>query len=186
MRILFSILAIVTVLSSYGQTQPSAIKVGYVDTEYIMSVTPEAKAMQEQVKATQTRLQSDFAAKQQLFQKQYADYAANMNSMSDTARANTEGRLQTLSQELQQFQQDAQSTIENVRKLYLAPVYLKIGKAIEMVAQENSFTVILPKKTSGFDLLLYADKKMDVSDLVIQKLGITPDPKSATPQNKKQ
>jgi outer membrane protein len=187
MRILFFfVLAIGTVLSSYAQTQQPAVKIGYVDTEYILSVTPEAKVMQEQLKTTQSKLQSDFTAKQQLFQKQYADYSANMNSMADTARARTEDKLQQMSQELQQFQQDAQSTLENVRKLHMAPIYLKVGKTIDEVAQENGFTIILPKQVSGLNLLLYADKKMDISDLVMQKLGIVPDQKSAVPPTKKQ
>ena len=187
MRVLFFfILAIGTVLSSYAQTQQSAVKIGYVDTEYILSLTPEAKKMQEQLKATESKLQSDFAAKQQLFQKMYADYSANMNSMADTARSRTEGKLQQMSQELQQFQQDAQSTLENVRKLHMATIYLKVGKTIDVVAQENGFTIILPNEVNGMNLLLYADKKMDISELVIQKLGIVPEQKNATPPNKKQ
>src|ERR1043166_3736293 len=98
MRILFSILALATVLSSYAQTQPPAIKIGYADTDYILSQLPETKEMQQQVQEAQEKLQNDFKAKQQVFQKQYTDYSTNMNTMADTARASAENKLQQMSQ----------------------------------------------------------------------------------------
>jgi outer membrane protein len=58
------------------------------------------------------------------------------------------------------------------------PVYQKVGKAIEDVAKENGFSLILNNQISGLDVILYGDEKLDVSDLVLKKLGVTPKPAS--------
>ena len=57
------------------------------------------------------------------------------------------------------------------------PVFTKVGKAIEDVAKEQGYSFILnPQLIGGGDILLYSDEKYDVSDLVLKKMGITPQP----------
>ena len=58
----------------------------------------------------------------------------------------------------------------------MEPVYKKVGKGIEDVAKENGFTFILNQQIGGLDVILYGDDKMDISDLVLKKLGVTPKP----------
>lgn len=178
----------VLVLGSFSALaqQPSG-QIVYADTEYIIARMPAMKELQDKVMETQTKLQGEYNEKTQQLQKMYADYTAALSTMADSTRQKTETALQQLNAELQQFPQDARVTIENTRKLYMAPVYLQVGKAIDQVARENGFSAILPLKIGDFALLVYADKKMDVSDLVLQKLGITTEPeeKTASPENKK-
>lgn len=158
------------VLNLSAQSQQQQLKVGYVDTEYVFSKIPDSKQIEELLKAAETKLRNEFSEKQQRFQKQYAEYSEAINTMTDTARTKTERNLQMLNNEIQQFDQTAQVTLENTRKLYMAPVQLKIGNAIRQVALENGYFTILPNKISGYEVLLYADKNNDLSDLVIKKL----------------
>ena len=60
------------------------------------------------------------------------------------------------------------------------PVYKKVGKAIEDTPKKNGFTFILNQQIGGLDVILYGDEKMDISDLVLKKLGVTPKPATAT------
>lgn len=170
-----------------AQAQTATTKIGFADVDYIFSQMPEAKQVESELKATQTMLKNQIDGKAQEFQKKLADYQQNVNTMLDAVRANTERELQQLQQNLEKLQQDAQTSIQNKQTQLMDPVYKKVAKAIEDVAKENAFTFILTQQIGGLDVILYADDKMDVSDLVLKKMGVTPAPPKPTeakaPQN---
>jgi outer membrane protein len=56
------------------------------------------------------------------------------------------------------------------------PVQKKVAKAIEDVAKENGYSLIVTGQVGGLDVVLYGDDKINVSDLVLKKLGVTPKP----------
>jgi outer membrane protein len=162
-------------------TTTASTKVGYADVDYIFSQMPEAKQIDVELKSTQTMLKTQIETKAQDFQKKVADYNANMNTMLDAVRQNTERELQQMQQNLEKLQQDAQTTIQNKQTQLMEPVYKKVGKTIEEVATENGYSFILSQQIGGLDVILYGDEKMDISDLVLKKMGITPKPVEAKP-----
>jgi outer membrane protein len=163
---------------------PTATKIGYADVDYIFSQMPEAKQIDAELKSTQAMLKNQIEAKAQDFQKKLQDYNANLNTMLEAVRQNTERELTQMQENLNKLQQDAQTTIQNKQTQLMDPVYKKVGKAIEDVAKENAFTFVLNQQIGGLDVILYGDEKMDVSDLVLKKMGVTPQPKAdnKTPQ----
>jgi len=175
---LLFVLAIATI-TTQAQNPTASTKIGYADVDYIFSQMPEAKQIDTELKSTQTQLKNQIDSKTQEFQKKLADYQANLNTMLDAVRQNTERELTMLQENLQKLQQDAQTTIQNKQAQLMEPVYKKVGKAIEDVAKENGYTFILNQQIGGLDVILYGDENSDVSDLVLKKLGVTPKP--ATP-----
>jgi outer membrane protein len=161
--------------AAQAQTAP-ATKIGFADVDYIFTQMPEAKQVEAELKTTQTMLQNQITSKQQEFQRKVKEYNDNLPNMLDAVRANTERELGQLQENLQKLQQDAQTTIQNKQGQLMEPVYKKVSKAIEDVAKENQFTFILTSQIGGLDVILYADEKMDVSDLVLKKMGVTPKP----------
>lgn len=179
---LFFVLA-TGILTAQAQTPTASSKIGFADVDYIFSQMPEAKQIETELQSTQTQLKNQIDGKVQEFQKKYADYQANLNTMLDAVRQNTERELTQLQENLQKLQQDAQVTIENKRNQLMQPVYKKVGQAIEDVAKENGFTFILNQQIGGLDVILYGDEKNDVSDLVLKKLGVTPKPATQSQGN---
>ncbi|HEX6891824.1 MAG TPA: OmpH family outer membrane protein [Chryseolinea sp.] len=165
-----------------SHAQTASTKIGYADVQYIIGQLPETKAIEAELKSTQTQLKNQMDAKVADFQKKLADYNANLNTMLDAVRANTERELQQMQQNLEKLQADAQTTIETKQTQLLDPVYKKVGKGIEDVAKENGFTFILSQQIGGLDVILYGDEKMDISDLVLKKLGVTPKPAAPATQ----
>lgn len=162
---------------------PTPGKVGYANVNYIMSVLPDTKRLDSALTEMRSKFQADFDVKRQNLQALYTSYIQNRDAMADSTRARMEGQIQAGQTDLQQFEENAQTTLQNTQKLYMAPIYLQVGKAIEEVAIENGFYVILPTQVSGQNIFLYADAKRDVSSLILQKFGIVPDPpKAATPK----
>ena len=164
-----------------SQAQTASTKIGYADVDYIFSQLPESKAIEAELKSTQAQLKNQIDAKYAEFQKKLADYNANLNTMLDAVRQNTERELQQMQQNIEKLQADAQTTIQTKQTQLMDPVYKKVGKGIEDVAKENGFTFILNQQIGGLDVILYGDDKMDISDLVLKKLGVTPKP-ATTPQ----
>lgn len=164
-----------------SQAQTESVKIGYADVDYIFSQLPESKAIEAELKSTQAQLKNQIDAKYQDFQKKLADYNANLNTMLDAVRQNTERELQQMQQNIEKLQADAQTTIQTKQTQLMDPVYKKVGKGIEDVAKENGFTFVLNQQIGGLDVILYGDEKMDISDMVLKKLGVTPKP-ATTPQ----
>jgi outer membrane protein len=181
------VLAVVFGLAIFGaqaQTPTPATKVGFADVDGIFNQMPEAKQIETELKSAQTMLRNQMDAKAKEFQTKLADYNANLNNMLDAVRQNTERELQQMQQNLEKLQQDAQTTIQNKQNQLMAPVYEKVGKAIADVAKENGFTLILSSQIGGLDVVLYGDDKMDVSEMVLKKLGVTPKPQTPATNNK--
>lgn len=163
---------------AHAQTSQSNApgKVGYADVEYIISQLPEMKELESDMKSTQTQLRNQIQAKSQQVQKQYTDFNANAQSMHDTVRVNKQRELETAMNDLEQMQQDAQRTLQNKQKLFMAPLILKVNKAIQDVAKENGFSMIISNKVSSYDVLTFKSEAFDISNLVLQKFGVTPKP----------
>lgn len=159
-----------------AQTTPAAQKIGYADVEYIFSQMPEAKQIESELKVTETQLANQINAKTQELQKKYEDYVANEKTMLEAVRANTARELEMLQQNLESLKQDAQTTYQKKHAQLLEPVYTKMATNIEKVAKENGFTLVLSARLSGQDVVLFADDQVDVSDLVLKSMGITPAP----------
>ena len=176
MKGIFLIVAL-TAAGYFSQAQSpeaSENRVGYANMEYIVSKLPDMKEIEAEMKSTQTQLRNQIQAKSQEVEKQYADFNANMNSMADTARESRQRELQQAIADLERMQQDAQTALQNKQKLFMAPVYLKVNRAIEDVAKENGYSIILTSTIGGYDFLLYEQPQKDISDLVLEKFGVTP------------
>lgn len=159
--------------TTYGQTQ----KIGYADWSYIFSQLPEFKQIENEIKTHGTQLENQLKAKSQELEAKYKAYQAMPATTPDAIRADKERELQQMQESIQKFQQDAQTSLQNKNTTLMDPVYKKVGKAIEDVAKENSYSFIInPQLFSGDDILLYSDENYNISDLVLKKLGVTPTP----------
>lgn len=173
------ILFLATLLTAgYGalaqQTQPSADRIGYANVEYIISQLPDVKQMESELKSTHTQLKNQIDARSKEVEKQYNDFNANAAGMVDSVRTRKQRELEGAIAGLEQMQQNAQVAMENKQKLIMAPIYLKVNRAIGEVAKENGFAMILTEEVSNYPFILYHGENTDVSGLVLSKLGVTP------------
>ena len=165
-------------LSNQAQTTS---KIGFADVEYIFSQMPEAKQIETELQTLQTQLKKQYDGKVAEFQKKLQEYQAYGNTVPDAVKQNTERELQQLQQNIQKLEQDSQENLQRKQVQLMEPVYAKVGKAIEDVAKEQAYTMIVNNQISGLDVVLYADEKSDISDAVLKKMGITPTVSTTTP-----
>ncbi len=149
-------------------------KIGFADVEYIFNQMPESKQIEAELQTLQAQLKKQYDGKVAEFQKKLQEYQQFGTTVPDAVRQNTERELQQLQQNIQKLEQDSQENIQRKQVQLMEPVYTKVGKAIEAVAKENGFNMIVNNQLSGLDVVLYADDNADISDLVLKKLGVTP------------
>lgn len=164
--------------SAYSAGAQAQTKIGFADVDYIFNQMPEQKQIQTELQSVQNALKKQMDTKAAEFRQKLEDYQANMNNMLPAVRTNTERELQQLQTNLQQLQEDAQLTIQQKQAELMEPVFKKVSDAIQAVAKENGFNMILSGGVSGLDVVLYGDEQLDVSELVLKKMGITPKPRT--------
>lgn len=174
MKIKVLSVVVVLIACAFQVSAQDGLKIGYTNADYILSLLPEAKQIDAELKAYEKQLQSSIQAKYNDLQTKMADYQENAASWDELIRADKEQEMQSLQDGIQKFRQDAEQSMAKKRNQLLQPVYEKIGNAIEAVAKENSYSHIFSAGSPGFDVLLYAREQDDVSDLILKKLGITP------------
>src|SRR5687768_210097 len=181
MKLLLAFLITLTTLYAKGQTQQAPQKIGHADWEYIFSQMPEYKQIEIELKSFETQLQNQLKTKGQEIETKYKAYTALPANTLDAIKKDKESELAYLQDNLQKFQQDAQTSMQKKQNDLVSPVFTKVGKAIEAVARENGFSYIInPQMVGGGDVLLFTDEKYNISDLVLKNLGIEPAKQSPT------
>lgn len=173
MKNLQSLVCAVLLLISLESFAQNPVKIGYFDYNYVITQLPEAKAADADLKAYTEKLQKDLQAKEGELRAKYERYMKEGEKMPAPTREALEKEIQTGQQNLQEFQQKAEADVSKKQEALLRPINDKLEKTLKEVAKENGFTYVLRKEA-----LLYEpeDATLDVSALVLKKLGITPAP----------
>ncbi len=144
-------------------------KLGYINSNELLSVMPESSAMQEELQSYAKGLESSLAAMQAEGEKKLADYQQNEATMSDLVRQDKVRELESIQQRILEFQQNAQESLAAKEQELITPILDKARNAIEAVAKEGNFTYIFDASTGN---ILYAAESENILPLVKAKLGL--------------
>jgi outer membrane protein len=173
------------VLASVGvQAQQ---KIGYTNVDFVLSKMPEAKQIENDLKATQQQYTNMAQQKMKDYEGMVKEYETSEKSWSDVIKADKARTIQNKQDEIQKFQNDSQQALVKKQDQLLQPVMEKIQKAINEVAKENGYTYVFNSDAGRGTaaILLVAPEDGNVSNLVLKKLGVNPDAAPATPAPKK-
>jgi outer membrane protein len=174
MKIKSLIIVAVLAVSAIAVQAQEGLKIGYTNVEYVLSLMPETKSVDSEYKAYEAQLQNQLKAKGEELQTKLATYQQAAAGMTELVRADKEAELQSLNTRFEAFQRDAQTSLQKKQSELFAPLFEKISVAIKAIAKENGFTHIFSTGVPGVDILLHADEKYDVSNLIFKNLGIDP------------
>src|SRR5258706_5817508 len=147
MRKLFFLILFESAWVAHAQPgSQSPQKIGYAETDYILSQLPEFKKMDNELKTHYSQLENQMKLKYDEFQAKLKSYQTLPASTPDAIKADKEQELATLQQSLEKFKNDAQASYQRKQNDLLDPMYKRIGNAIEQVAKENGFTFIFNHK----------------------------------------
>ncbi|GAB2526935.1 OmpH/Skp family outer membrane protein [Rufibacter soli] len=160
-------------VASFAQT--GNVKIGYTNANYIISQLPESRQIESDLKAHSSQLEKELQNKYKDYQTKVEAYKKGAGQMTDVVRADREKELTTLQASIEEFQRNADASLQKKEQAALEPVMGKIQKAIDEVAKENGYTHIFTAEA----LLYGPEDGNNFTDLVLKKMGVTPAPKGA-------
>jgi outer membrane protein len=162
----------ITFLFLGSQLLSAQAKLGYVDSQIILTQLPEAIKAQGDLDALTSRWSNQLDSMTVSYQESLADYQKQANTMTEERRLSAQQELIAKEQAIMDFrrQKFGQQTGEIYQRQeeIFNPVKDKIYKAIEEVAKSEGMQFVFDK--SGDILLLYADQAFDITYKVLDKL----------------
>ncbi|AKD02519.1 OmpH family outer membrane protein [Pontibacter korlensis] len=163
--------------ASFAQSNDQPLKIGYTNVEYILLQLPESKQIESQLKDHSTQLENQLKNKYAEYESKLQAYEKGAATMDATIREDKEKELMGLNNSIQEFQRNAQMSLQQKEKSLVDPVITKIDKAIKDVAKENGYTYVISNQA-----LLAGPEDGDISPLVLKKLGVDPAKAQQTPE----
>lgn len=150
-------------------TEPiKPVKIGYTNVQYILSISPASKVIQKQLEETQKQYLKTIEDKNKELEAKFEAYQKAQATMLESIKKDKEEELRNLQRSIQTLQEGAQEDLRKKENELVKPELDKIYKAVGEVAKANGFTHIF----NSDQVLLYAEENTDVTDLVLDKLGI--------------
>jgi outer membrane protein len=147
----------------------SQTKVGTIDNEYIISMMPETKTVLKITQAYGAKLDSSFTIKVNNFKAQLEDYKLKEKDMGVLEKKTIQKELATLEDDIKKYQKNGNTLMGLKKDELMRPLYNKLNASIAAISEENGYTQILTLAGNQF---AYIDRKFDITDLVINNLGI--------------
>lgn len=149
-----------------------AQKFAYVDSKYILDNIPEYAEAQAQIEELSVQWQKEIETKFAEVEKMYNDYQAQAVLLPEEMKTKKEQEIVDLEKEAKDLQRKyfgKDGDLFKKRQELVKPIQEKIYNAIQQIADDNNYAVILDK--SGSLTIMYANPKYDISDDVLDQLG---------------
>lgn len=151
-------------------------KLGYINTDELVSTMPEAAKADAELKEFKTGLGQQYQDLSMELNAKDSAFIKDSVKLSSSMKEIKRGELIKLYQRVQGFQQESQEEYQTRANEKIAPIREKALIAIRAVAKENGYTYIFNE-----DNLLVMPQGDNILPLVKAKLGIkdTPRPVSS-------
>lgn len=148
------------------------IKLGYINSQELISVMPESDSANVKLQAYSQELQDQIESLQVELNNKFQKYQKELSGYTEAIRSMKEKELNDLSARVQESQQVAQQDLQKMQGDLFTPIFNKADEAIKKVAAANAITVVFDTAQGA---LLYFDEKtmVNVLPLVKTELKIT-------------
>ncbi len=169
------VLALMILLSvnSFAQKKSAAadpVNIAVVDVETIVKELPEAIEADKKLKDIGTKWQDTLITMRKDLEGKFQQYQKQKSMMAADKQQKEEESLQALNAQMMQYQEEKfgqQGELGSLREKFLEPIRTKVRTAIEAVAKEENFNLVLDKGSSS---LLYVEPKFDITFRVLDKI----------------
>jgi len=163
---LLLISAALTVTPAFSQKNN---KFGHINSAELLSLMPERKVaaakmdtMTKEIQKQMEDMMAEYRSKQDGLEK-------GRSTFSTLVLKDKEDELAGLGQRIQNFQQQAKTTLEQKEQEFTEPIVTKAKKAIEQVAKENGYTYVFDTSSGS---LLFWEESDNIIALVKKKLAL--------------
>lgn len=154
--------------TAFAKDQPIA----YIDMAYILKNLAQYEQANEQLTMLSKRWQKEIDAAQQEARVMATNYQTEQIFLSENMRTQREQEIVKKEQEVLELKRKyfgQEGELYKKREALIKPIQDEIYTAIQDVASEKRIDIV--KDRSADPALIYMSSKLDISDLVLQKLG---------------
>ena len=150
----------------------NAQKFAMVDMEYIMKNIPSYETANDQLSQISKRWQSEVDVQMQDVQKMYKNYQTELVFLSDDMKTKREEEIvakEKAAQELKRKYFGPEGELFKKRQSLMKPIQDEVYNAIQEICKEKELDLVFDKSSAMS--VVFTSPKLDISDVVLQKLG---------------
>jgi Outer membrane protein len=150
----------------------NAQKFAIVDIEYIMKNIPAFESANQQLDIVSKKWQSEVEAQLVEVQTMYKNYQTEQVFLSDDMKIKREEEIiakEKAAQELKRTYFGSDGELFKKRESLMKPIQDEVYNAISEICNDKNYELILDKSSSMN--IIFSSPKLDISDVVLQKLG---------------
>ncbi len=159
----------------------NAQKYAYVDTQYILDNMQEYKDAQAEIDQLSIDWQKELEKKFGEIDKMYKQFQVDAVLLPEDTKKKREDEIVKAEKEAKDLQKKRfgkDGDLFKKRQELIKPIQDKVFNAISEYAREKNYSFVFDK--AGALTIVYADSKLDLSEEVLQKMGITPQQNNAS------
>jgi len=167
--------------TAFSQAQ----KVAYIDVEYVLKNIPEYNDAQQQIDNLAASWQKEIDGKYADIDKLRQQYEAEQVLLTDDMKAQRQKEIEDkekAAKELQKKRFGYQGDLFQKREELIQPIQDRVYDAIQKIATTKAYDFVLDKSSGS--VVMYANTKLNISDQVLQGIGISPKSKASDGGNK--
>lgn len=145
---------------------PEGARIAYVDIQAIASSSAEGKAATTKIQELNKKKSAELAERQKTLQGLQTKLQQGGTVLSDQARGQLEKDIEKSNREIQFFQQDAQSEIQELTEQLQGEFQQRLHPIIAQVAQEKGLHFVFSIRDAG---AIWFDTGLDLSAEVIKR-----------------
>lgn len=168
MKKLLIIIALMLPLAGFVSAQ----KIAYIDMAYILKNLPQYETANEQLAIVSKRWQKEIEQAQQEAQQLTSNYQTEQIFLSEDLKAKREDEILQKEKEAMELKRKyfgADGELFKKRESLIKPIQDDIYNAIQEIANEKRYDIV--KDKSSDPTLIFLNVKLDISDLVLERLG---------------
>ena len=144
-------------------------KIGHINSNDLLMAMPEKATVQKELEAHANELRTTLDAMSKEYETKVAEFQSKQDVMTDIIKQTKIKEITDLEKRITSFQQTAEADLQKKEQDLLQPIIDKAKDAINTVAKENGYTLVLD---SSVGVVLYSIEGDDILPLVKKKLGM--------------
>ena len=152
-----------------------AQRFAYVDSEYILSNIPEYVEAIAEIDDLGVRWQREIEERFREIDRLFQRFQAEAPLLSDDMRRRREQEIVDREREAQDLQRrrfGAEGDLFRKRQEMIRPIQDRVYSSIERIARNRNFTFVFDRSDNAS--ILYADTRVDISNEVLNDMGLRP------------
>ena len=182
-KVLFIIVLLVTASASAQR----GVRIAYIDMEYILENVDEYKEANSQLNAKAEKWKSEIDEKRGAIEQMRKNLSAEKVLLTKELAQEREAEIQLLEKEMLEYQQNRfgpKGDLMLQRTRLAQPVQDQVFNAVQDIVKNKNYDFVFDK--SADVVMLYSNKRHDISDLVLRSINRTKKQNEAKNRNNKQ